>query len=256
VLTLLASCSSAAPERAGPDATDRLTIAVPQDFGPLNIFTSHDEPLTELVYDKLLAPSPYVRQPQPWLATAVRQVDATNWDVQLRGGVRWQDGQPFTSADVAFTIAYFKTQAITGRWTHHVSDVPTIASAVPDGPLRIRLTCASACPELGTVTLADIPIIPEHIWRTVPGKAAKQVQTPPIAPARTGWSATARPPATASRPMPTTSPASHRSVSCGCRSSKTPPPPSPRCAPARSTPPTARCHRSWSTSSAGTTRSR
>ena len=180
VFALLSGCSSAPAQRAGPDATDRLTIAVPQDFGPLNIFASHDEPLTELVYDKLLAPSPYVRQPQPWLATAVRQVDATNWDVQLRGGVRWQDGQPFTSTDVAFTIAYFKTQAITGRWTHHVSDVPTIASAVPDGPLKIRLTCAYACPELGTVTLADIPIIPEHVWRAVPGKAAKQVQTLPI----------------------------------------------------------------------------
>ncbi|MCA1604520.1 MAG: hypothetical protein LC775_03350, partial [Acidobacteria bacterium] len=52
----------------GPSEADRLRIAVPRDVGPLNIFVGAPEPLAELVYDKLVAPSPYVAEPRPWLA--------------------------------------------------------------------------------------------------------------------------------------------------------------------------------------------
>ena len=45
---LAAACSSAAEpeEAAGPATADRLTIAVPEDVGPLNILNQSDDPLT------------------------------------------------------------------------------------------------------------------------------------------------------------------------------------------------------------------
>lgn len=151
---------------AGGDPPSRLTVAVARDFGPLNIFASSEAGLTELVYDKLLAPSPYVREPQPWLATRVIALDPSTWQVTLRDDVSWHDGERFTADDVAFTVDYFK-KAPTGRWTHHVSEVPEIAQVEVLDPTTLRLRCAYPCPELGTITLPDLPILPEHVWRGV-----------------------------------------------------------------------------------------
>ena len=89
---------------AGPGTASRLTIAVPEDVGPLNILNQSDDPLTFLVYDRLVAPSPYAEDPQPWLATEVRNVDPRTWLISLRDDVTWHDGEPFTADDVAFTI--------------------------------------------------------------------------------------------------------------------------------------------------------
>jgi peptide/nickel transport system substrate-binding protein len=168
MLTLgVGACSPA--QTAQPEAVDvagerveRLTVAIPEDVGPLNIFASHEEPLTELVYDKLLAPSPYVDQPQPWLASEVRQVDPSTWEVDLRHGISWHDGEAFTAEDVVFTFEFFKA-APTGRWTHHVSDIPTVETVTAIDEDTVRFTCAFPCPFFGSVTLADLPIVPEHV---------------------------------------------------------------------------------------------
>ncbi|MGH9039750.1 MAG: ABC transporter substrate-binding protein [Acidimicrobiia bacterium] len=161
---------------SGPPAGEReasqggrvsqLRVSVPLDVGPLNIFTSSDSALNELVYDQLLAPSPYVEEPQPWLAESVRALDPSTWELTLRDDVEWHDGEPFTADDVRFTMEYFKV-APSGTFTHHVSEVPTISRAEVLGPHAIRLTCAFPCPDLGRITLAFIPILPEHVWAGV-----------------------------------------------------------------------------------------
>lgn len=179
VLTGCITGSGGGEAGSGPQAADVLTIALPEDHGPVNIFASHEEPLTELIYDKLLAPSPYVDKPQPWLASAVRSVDPATWEVDIRSGVTWHDGEKFTAKDVVFTFGFFK-KAPTGRWTHHVSDIPTIESITTTDPDTVRFRCAFACPELGTVTLADLPIIPEHIWAKVRPAAVKQITALPV----------------------------------------------------------------------------
>src|SRR5690606_38620669 len=103
----VALATACGADGSGPaEEVDRLTIAVPVDVGPINLFAQHEEALTELVYDKLLAPSPYVDEPQPWLAEEVVMRDELTWSVTLRDDVTWHDGEPFTADDVAFTIAY------------------------------------------------------------------------------------------------------------------------------------------------------
>ncbi len=154
---------------ASPDGhVARLTIGVSQDAGPLNIYTSDSrfDFLVELVYDKLFAPSPYVDSPAPWLAESATPVDPATWDVVLRRGVRWHDGQPLTSADVKFTLDYFR-DGPANRHTHHVSEVPRIASVETFDDYRLRLRCSGPCPILRDVTLADLPILPKHIWQGV-----------------------------------------------------------------------------------------
>lgn len=181
VVLLLVGCEEAEPasepggsqesaqqpaEQRASERVERLRIALPSDAGPVNLFAQHEEFLTELVYDKLLAPSPYVEDPQPWLARSVTSIDHSTWEVTLRDDVVWHDGEPFTAADVAFTVEYF-TEAPTGRWTHHVDEVPEIASTEVVDEGTVRFECAYPCPDLGPVTLADVPIIPEHVWAEV-----------------------------------------------------------------------------------------
>ena len=159
--------SGTPPSAATPRTVERLTIAVDQDRGPLNVFVDADPRLLELVYDTLLSPSPYVGEGRPWLAEEIRQVDPRTWEARIRQGVTWQDGRPFTADDVAFTFQYFKTAPPVGSWTHHVNDVPTIEKAETVTPDSVRLTCAFACPDLGPITLSYVPIIPRHLFEGV-----------------------------------------------------------------------------------------
>ncbi|MGN0041954.1 ABC transporter substrate-binding protein [Rhodococcus sp. (in: high G+C Gram-positive bacteria)] len=179
---LVAACggsSTAAESAPGPSSARSLTIAASKDSGPLNIFAGQTDQMTELIYDKLLSPSPYVADPQPWLATDVRQVDATTWEVDLRDDVTWHDGEAFTADDVVFSFHYMHA-APTGRYTHHVNDTPSISTVDAVDEDSVRFVCDYSCPELGPVTLADLPIIPEHVWSKVDPAEAKAVTDLPI----------------------------------------------------------------------------
>ncbi|WP_082897549.1 ABC transporter substrate-binding protein [Rhodococcus sp. EPR-157] len=172
------ACASDSNPDTGDAAASSLTIAVDKDSGPLNIFVGQTDQMTELIYDKLLSPSPYVADPQPWLATSVNQIDAKTWEVELRNDVKWHDGEALTADDVVFSF-HFMHAAPTGRFTHHINDTPSISTVVPTES-GVRFVCDYACPELGTVTLADRPILPEHIWSSVDPAKAKEVTDLPI----------------------------------------------------------------------------
>ena len=56
-----------------------------------------------LIFDALVRKDDHYNL-QPWLATSWEQPDALTWVFHLRDGVRFQDGRPLESADVAWTI--------------------------------------------------------------------------------------------------------------------------------------------------------
>jgi peptide/nickel transport system substrate-binding protein len=156
--------TAASAEKSVPE----LKIGLPGDAGPLNFYSgsSNYDYLTELVLDKLFAPSPYVDDPQPWLAESAKQLDPLTWVVKIRSGIKWHDGVPFTAEDVKFTFEYFR-DGPANRYTHHVSEVPRIEKIELDDASTVRMTCAYPCPTLAKITLADLPIIPKHIWEKV-----------------------------------------------------------------------------------------
>lgn len=172
-LALLAGCGGTPPSRAPlgspPSTVASLTVGVADDPGSaLNIFKGQQtfDPLVDLVYDKLLSPSPYVDEPQPGLATAATMLDPSSWQVTLRTGVTWQDGQPFTADDVKFTYDYYRTSK-PNRYSHHVNHVPTIDRIDVVDARTVRFHCAYPCPEAGAITFADLPILPKHVWQNV-----------------------------------------------------------------------------------------
>lgn len=180
----LAACGSSSTDSSskvsGPATADQLTIAIPTDVGPIDLFAGRaSDQLVELVYDKLFAPSPYVDEVQPWLATAAREIDPSTWEVDLRTDVKWQDGEPFTPEDVIFSVDYMH-KVPTGRYTHHTNDTPNIKDVVKVDSDTVRFDCNGYCPSLAEVTLADLPIVAEHVWSKIDPAQAKTVQTLPI----------------------------------------------------------------------------
>lgn len=146
---------------------ENLTIGLTSDVGPLNIYIGSLDWLTDLVYDKLFSPSPYVDMPTPWLAESATQLDDTTWEVVVRDGIKWHDGEDFTAEDVEFTYEYFR-DGPANRHTHHVSEVPQIDTIeVQEDGKTVRFECGYPCPSLLSITFADLPILPEHIWSKV-----------------------------------------------------------------------------------------
>jgi peptide/nickel transport system substrate-binding protein len=160
--------SGQAAAAAADKRVPKLTIGIPQDVGPLNIYSSDSafDWMVELVYDKLFAPSPYAEKPLPGLAESATQLDSSTWVIKLRDGVTWHDGKPFTAEDVRFTYESFRDGS-PNRYTHHVNDVPKIDQIVVDDPRTVRFVCNYPSPALGSITFADLPILPKHIWENV-----------------------------------------------------------------------------------------
>lgn len=103
-------------------------------------------------------------EPQPWLAESIEtNDDLTEWTITLVDGVTWHDGEPLTIADVEFTFNYFVEKAA-GRFARDLSGVESTST---DGDRTMTVTLGSPNPSFDLVALADVPIIPQHIWESV-----------------------------------------------------------------------------------------
>lgn len=115
-------------------------------------------------------------EPQPWLAeTVTRSDDLTEWTVTLVDGVMWHDGEPLTIEDVKFTYDYFLENAA-GRFARDLSGVESVEIT---GDREVTVTLAGPSPAFDEVALADVPIIPQHIWESIenPSEATFDIST-------------------------------------------------------------------------------
>jgi len=98
--------------------------------------------------------------PQPWLADSIEwSEDYTQAVITPREGVTWSDGEAFDAEDVAFSIQL--------RQDHeglNTSALP-IESVESDGT---TVTVTFGAPQyVNTAKLADMLIVPEHLWADV-----------------------------------------------------------------------------------------
>ncbi len=104
--------------------------------------------------------------PQPWLASSVAvNDDLTEYSVTLVEGVTFHDGQPLTAADVAFSVDYYVNNPEASRFARDFSGVADVVVS-DDHNLTFVLSRPNAGFDL--VALADAPIIPRHVWESVP----------------------------------------------------------------------------------------
>ena len=92
---------------AGAAQAQDVNIAVGGAFTSLDPHFHNLTPnsaLTQHLFDRLLEPDADLR-PQPGLAESYRAISPTSWEFRLRPNIRFHDGTPFTSDDVAFTFS-------------------------------------------------------------------------------------------------------------------------------------------------------
>lgn len=100
--------------------------------------------------------------PKPQLATAWEvSPNGLEYSFTLRPNVKWHDGKPFTSADVAYSILALKELNPRGRATFaNVTEVRT-----PD-PLKAVVVLSKPAPYLLIALAAgESPIVPKHVYQ-------------------------------------------------------------------------------------------
>ncbi|WP_331233341.1 ABC transporter substrate-binding protein [Natronorarus salvus] len=66
-----------------------------------------DRDYGRLIFDRLMHPTPEEEfLPAPWAAESVEQPDDTTYEVTLREGLEFHDGEPVTAEDIEFTYTY------------------------------------------------------------------------------------------------------------------------------------------------------
>jgi peptide/nickel transport system substrate-binding protein len=158
--------SSPSPE-ASPGKLS-LTLGTTSDADNLNPFIGYSGTSYEIFhlnYDFLVGYATDL-SPRPELATSWEtSPDGKVWTFHLREGVVWQDGRPFTSADVVFTYMFIIDNGLTA-FTSYTNSITRVV-AVDD--LTVRMYCSK--PKANMLRLW-IPILPKHIWEDVPGDRA------------------------------------------------------------------------------------
>lgn len=117
----------------------------------------------------------YDLTPRPVLATSwTISSDGRRYSFRLRPNVKWSDGRPFTSEDVAFSILRLKVAHPRGRITFaNVEAVET-----PDA-LTAEIVLSKPAPYLiSALAGAESPIVPKHVYETFkPEEQPKLEQT-------------------------------------------------------------------------------
>jgi peptide/nickel transport system substrate-binding protein len=98
----------------------------------------------------------------PWLATHYAWSNGGRaLTVQLRHGVTWTDGKPFTSADVAFTFGLALKNAALNRFALPLQSVTT------QGAYSVTINFKQPAYTDAYYALGRVDILPQHIWKSV-----------------------------------------------------------------------------------------
>lgn len=153
------------PSAAGQTEPEVLRLPFPQYDGSLTPYTFQlGYPLVTLVYDTLLWRDA-AGIPRPWLARSVtRTENGQRLVIKLRPGLRWHDGRPLTAADVAFTFAYM-AERYQPRFTPQLAGVRRVRAT---GRLTATIDLRRTSLGFDDQPLADLPMLPRHLWRGLP----------------------------------------------------------------------------------------
>ncbi len=178
---LLAALAVAACDRTAPvQAPDVLTVSVEQqaswvrNFNPLSPAGSARWPTQAGVYEPLMVFNSVRGEYVPWLALSSEWREGhLALRFNLRPGVRWSDGAPFTAKDVAFTfdlLKRFPALDKNGVWRF-------LAGVRALDEMTVELSFARRFIP-GLDDIAPQPIVPEHLWRDVPDPVTFANPTP------------------------------------------------------------------------------
>jgi peptide/nickel transport system substrate-binding protein len=101
--------------------------------------------------------------------------DGKVWTIKLRQGVKWQDGQPLTAEDVAWTYNYNIENEL---YAFQIMTIGIDHAEVVD-PYTVKIVCTRPKADMERLWL---PILPKHIWSGVKPSLVETSyrNTPPI----------------------------------------------------------------------------
>ena len=133
----------------------------PENLNPFVGYANADYEIWHLNYDMLVGYNTKDYSPAPEFAESwSTSADGKTWTFKIRHGMKWQDGQPATAKDAAFTYNYI----IQNDMTAFSSFTKHIVKAVALDDYTLELQCDA--PKANMLRLW-IPILPEHIWKNV-----------------------------------------------------------------------------------------
>lgn len=173
---LLGACGRSAGDKAPPGilvVTDgRHTSAFTRNFNPFNPESLW--PTRAGVYESLLVFNSIKGTYVPWLASEFRWSEAnTRLTFSLRPGLRWSDGRPLSTRDVAFSFDLVRR--------HPALDSRGVWGFLNDVLAKDDLTVEFAFKRAytpGLVYIGHHPIVPEHSWKDVADPASFRNENP------------------------------------------------------------------------------
>ncbi|GIW20270.1 MAG: ABC transporter substrate-binding protein [Chloroflexota bacterium] len=149
------SPAAAVPYREG-------VLGQPDSVTPLTARNRAARDLVALAFSGLVRPGPGDGWVPDLAERWTSDADGRTWTFILRPGLTWQDGQPLTAADVAFTVHLLQDPAYDGPAAGSWSDVSV---STPD---ERTVVFELATPVAGFLGLAAQPIVPRHLLEGVP----------------------------------------------------------------------------------------
>jgi peptide/nickel transport system substrate-binding protein len=151
-----------------------LNVGIPGDMvspNPFKACCSYEYEMMFLAYDMLFNFGAEDLTPAPGLATSCEpSSDNMTWTCDIRSGVKWSDGEPLTSEDIAFTYRFILD-----------NDISTFSDVLPFNPTfetpdATTLIWKSEKPTIAPTVPPWIPIVPEHIWSEYDGTDFKTIK--------------------------------------------------------------------------------
>ncbi len=177
---LLSACGGSSATNKSNTKNTTLTIAP----SPKGDFTENFSPYSPTaldgvqgpMYETLLFFNRLDGSIKPWLASSYTfSTDAKSLTFHLREGVKWTDGQPFTSNDVVFTLNDIKQYPAAdggGIW-QYIDQV-----TAPDAN-TVNVTLKKAYTPILWYLGGQVWMLPKHLWSSV-GDPTKYTNTKPV----------------------------------------------------------------------------
>jgi peptide/nickel transport system substrate-binding protein len=176
---LVLATAAVSPATAASSGKSSFTVAFTGEVDNLNPFLgveANSYEMWALTYDYLTNYSMKDMSPRPGLATSWdTSADGRTWTFHMRDGVKWSDGKPLTAADVAFTynrVLHGEVEAV--NWSTYLNSVTSVTAPDPH-TVVLKLSKPNA-----VLPLLPIPIVPEHVWKTVSEKEMKSYKAQPV----------------------------------------------------------------------------
>lgn len=162
---LLAGVAGCRPATPDPAPKARLVATVrsePRSFNRVLTADRISALLAHLIHGRLVRINSATQDIEPWLAESwAMEENRREWRVSLRRDVRFSDGEPFTSADVEFSLAAIFDPAVASPLAEVFAPGGQRIRALALDPYTVKVSFAATYGP-GLRLLEALPILPRH----------------------------------------------------------------------------------------------